>query len=114
MGEYEIEHLFYKVQASDSKQDNSLDELRSLIISYNNYEIHFQCLKLIKLLDLGTFEKGLISFDKKLNRSSSYSSELRKKKIQLMYDKKSNTSCDDKDDIYIERNTLVALKCTRV
>ena len=28
-----------------------------------------------------------------------------------MDDKKNNTDCDDKDDIYIERNTLVTLNC---
>ena len=28
-----------------------------------------------------------------------------------MDDKKNNTDCDDKDDIYIEQNTLVTLNC---
>ena len=54
MGEYEIDHFFDKGQASDSGEENFLDELRSLLTSDDTAEINLHCLKLMQLLELGT------------------------------------------------------------
>ena len=62
MGQYYIENSFYKGKASESLEENFLDELRSLLTSYNTAEINLQCLKLMKLTDLGTIENLLIRF----------------------------------------------------
>ena len=56
MGEYKIEHFLYKGQASESGEENFLYEFRSLLTSDNTDEITLQCLKLMKLPDLGTIE----------------------------------------------------------
>ena len=34
-----------------------------------------------------------------------------KKKIQLMDNKNNNTDCNERDEIYIEQNTLITLNC---
>ena len=54
MAQYDIEHFFDKVQASESIQENFLDELRSLLTSDDTAEINLHCLKLMQLLELGT------------------------------------------------------------
>ena len=81
MGEYEIDHFFDKGQASDSGEENFLDELRSLLISYNTAETNLKCLKLMQLLDLGNIEKGLIIFYKKYDKISQQQLRAQKQKI---------------------------------
>ena len=66
MGEYEIELFFEKVQTSESGEEKLFDELISFLTSDNTADNNLRCLKLMKLIDLGTIEKGLISFDTKV------------------------------------------------